>query len=80
MTYSVIYDLHHKLINALRGASKVLRIGTVIVAEPKRCRCWVCLAGYLSGLLPEGSEPSLDAIKAQGWPADVHVIGKDILR
>jgi methionyl-tRNA synthetase len=48
------------------------------------------LNGYLSGLLPLSDTPSssngssssssLDAALAQGWPADVHVIGKDILR
>jgi methionyl-tRNA synthetase len=46
------------------------------------------LNGYLSGLLPlsdadsdsvSGSS-SLDAVVQQGWPADVHIIGKDILR
>ncbi len=37
-------------------------------------------AGYISGLLPPGAEPDLDAAVQQGWPADVHVIGKDILR
>ena len=38
------------------------------------------LIGYLSALLPEGTPPTLDNLKAAGWPADVHVIGKDILR
>lgn len=37
-------------------------------------------AGYISGLLPPGAEPDLEAAVQQGWPADVHVIGKDILR
>ena len=40
--------------------------------------CW--FAGYLSGLVPEGSEPTLANVQASGWPASVHVIGKDILR
>jgi methionyl-tRNA synthetase len=53
------------------------------------------LNGYLSGLLPLSDAPSsssnggagsssssssVDAALAHGWPADVHVIGKDILR
>jgi methionyl-tRNA synthetase len=50
------------------------------------------LNGYLSGLLPLSDAPgssngdasssssSVDTALAQGWPADVHVIGKDILR
>ncbi|WIA38275.1 hypothetical protein OEZ86_001615 [Tetradesmus obliquus] len=46
------------------------------------------LNGYLSGLLPladnapssSSSSSSVEAALAQGWPADVHVIGKDILR
>eukprot|EP00967_Tisochrysis_lutea_P148337 scaffold283225_cov19-Tisochrysis_lutea.AAC.2 len=51
--------------------------------------CWACksclhgmrsLAGYLSGLIPEGSEPTLAKVKESGWPASVHIIGKDILR
>ena len=37
-------------------------------------------AGYLSGLLPSDVEPATDAVPAHGWPASVHVIGKDILR
>lgn len=52
------------------------------------------LNGYLSGLLPltddvitgsssssaDSSSSSVDRAISQGWPADVHVIGKDILR
>lgn len=37
-------------------------------------------AGYLSGLLPSDVAPSAPAVPAHGWPASVHVIGKDILR
>lgn len=46
------------------------------------CRRFDALAGYLSALLPDGSNGScsaLDAAAAAGWPA-THVIGKDILR
>jgi methionyl-tRNA synthetase len=32
------------------------------------------------GLLPDGRAASLDAVPSSGWPADLHIIGKDILR
>ncbi|CAM6127746.1 unnamed protein product [Calypogeia fissa] len=38
------------------------------------------LLGYLSALLEEGMEPSVAHAAAGGWPASVHIIGKDILR
>lgn len=43
------------------------------------------LIGYLSALLPEAEgdgapDVSPEALRAAGWPAAVHVIGKDILR
>ncbi|CAI5943454.1 unnamed protein product, partial [Closterium sp. NIES-64] len=38
------------------------------------------LLGYISALLEEGDEPSLDTAVSRGWPASVHIIGKDILR
>lgn len=38
------------------------------------------LLGYISSLLEEGDPVSLDAAMARGWPADTHIIGKDILR
>ena len=38
------------------------------------------LIGYLSALLPEGGPVTAQALAEHGWPADVHVIGKDILR
>lgn len=39
------------------------------------------LLGYISGLLLEGSDPSNpEATLSSGWPATVHIIGKDILR
>eukprot|EP00291_Cryptomonas_curvata_P010197 CAMPEP_0172200396 /NCGR_PEP_ID=MMETSP1050-20130122/29300_1 /TAXON_ID=233186 /ORGANISM="Cryptomonas curvata, Strain CCAP979/52" /LENGTH=581 /DNA_ID=CAMNT_0012877685 /DNA_START=513 /DNA_END=2254 /DNA_ORIENTATION=- len=38
------------------------------------------LLGYVSALVPPGSPPSLDAAQASGWPVNVHIIGKDILR
>ena len=38
------------------------------------------LLGYLTALLEPGDEPNLDLILERGWPASLHVIGKDILR
>jgi methionyl-tRNA synthetase len=38
------------------------------------------LLGYITALLEEGDAPDLDLAVARGWPAAVHVIGKDILR
>ncbi|MGB7566017.1 MAG: methionine--tRNA ligase [Prochlorococcaceae cyanobacterium] len=38
------------------------------------------LLGYLTALLEPGDEPDLENALARGWPASLHVIGKDILR
>ncbi|MCX5938035.1 MAG: methionine--tRNA ligase, partial [Cyanobium sp. LacPavin_0920_WC12_MAG_62_9] len=38
------------------------------------------LLGYLTALLDPNEEPDLALINARGWPAQLHVIGKDILR
>ena len=38
------------------------------------------LLGYLTALLDDGEAVSLDRLASCGWPASVHVIGKDILR
>lgn len=38
------------------------------------------LLGYLSALLDDGGEIDLERLQQVGWPASVHVIGKDILR
>uniref|UniRef100_A0A1D1YY76 methionine--tRNA ligase n=2 Tax=Anthurium amnicola TaxID=1678845 RepID=A0A1D1YY76_9ARAE len=38
------------------------------------------LLGYVSSLLKEGEEPTLDKAISSGWPASLHLIGKDILR
>ncbi len=38
------------------------------------------LVGYLSALLGPEDPADLDLLGARGWPARVHVIGKDILR
>lgn len=38
------------------------------------------LLGYISALLEDNDEPDLETALSKGWPADVHIIGKDILR
>jgi len=38
------------------------------------------LVGYLSALLDPAAPVSLDQLSERGWPAQLHVIGKDILR
>eukprot|EP00252_Welwitschia_mirabilis_P000965 TRINITY_DN10950_c0_g1_i5.p1 TRINITY_DN10950_c0_g1~~TRINITY_DN10950_c0_g1_i5.p1 ORF type:complete len:564 (+),score=91.13 TRINITY_DN10950_c0_g1_i5:9-1700(+) len=38
------------------------------------------LLGYISALLEDKSEPDLDHAVQRGWPAAIHLIGKDILR
>jgi methionyl-tRNA synthetase len=38
------------------------------------------LLGYITALLAEGDAPDLQTALNRGWPASVHVIGKDILR
>jgi methionyl-tRNA synthetase len=38
------------------------------------------LLGYLTALLEPGDAPSLALLAERGWPARLHVIGKDILR
>lgn len=38
------------------------------------------LLSYLTGLVEETETPSVEAALAQGWPMDLHLIGKDILR
>jgi len=38
------------------------------------------LLGYISSLLEPGDEPTIENAIARGWPAKVHIIGKDILR
>lgn len=38
------------------------------------------LLGYITALLEPGDPPNLDIALSRGWPASVHVIGKDILR
>lgn len=56
--------------------------GIPISRDPKQTvYVWFdALNGYLSAMVPDGVEPGLAAVQASGWPADVHLIGKDILR
>lgn len=58
--------------------------GIPIPRDPKQTvYVWFdALNGYLSGLLPEGAaaDASPEALAAAGWPASLHIIGKDILR
>lgn len=38
------------------------------------------LLGYITALIDPASEPTLDNALSEGWPIDLHLIGKDILR
>ncbi len=38
------------------------------------------LLGYITALLEDSDAPDLETALSRGWPASVHVIGKDILR
>ncbi|KAJ6815416.1 methionine--tRNA ligase, chloroplastic/mitochondrial isoform X1 [Iris pallida] len=38
------------------------------------------LLGYISALLQDGEQPNLQKAVGSGWPASLHLIGKDILR
>lgn len=38
------------------------------------------LLGYITALLEPGDDPVLETALSRGWPASLHVIGKDILR
>ena len=38
------------------------------------------LLGYITALLEANDQPQLETALANGWPASLHVIGKDILR
>ena len=38
------------------------------------------LLGYMTALLEPDAEPSLENVLSRGWPANVHLVGKDILR
>ena len=35
---------------------------------------------FSAALLPEGVDPAPEELRARGWPANVHFVGKDILR
>jgi hypothetical protein len=36
--------------------------------------------GLYAALLAEGESPTAEALASKGWPASVHLVGKDILR
>lgn len=38
------------------------------------------LLGYITSLLQPGDVPTLETALKRGWPADIHIIGKDIIR
>lgn len=52
----------------------------VILAQQRLILSFHVCLGYISALIPEGKEPSLENVKGTEWPANVHLIGKDILR
>lgn len=56
--------------------------GIPVPTDPKQTiYVWFdALLGYVSALLTEGKEPNLTNATERGWPASVHIIGKDILR
>ncbi|KAL2641423.1 hypothetical protein R1flu_009010 [Riccia fluitans] len=56
--------------------------GIPVPTDPKQTiYVWFdALLGYLSALLAEEKEPTVENAAAGGWPASVHIIGKDILR
>ena len=37
-------------------------------------------SSFAAALLPEGVDPNLEELQTRGWPANVHIVGKDILR
>ena len=51
-----------------------------LLAHPEREPEGILSVVDCAALLPEGVEPALEELQARGWPADVHFVGKDILR
>jgi methionyl-tRNA synthetase len=56
--------------------------GLPLPADPQQTiYVWFdALLGYVTALLDESAEPSLDKALSQRWPINLHLIGKDILR
>lgn len=56
--------------------------GIPLPADPQQTiYVWFdALLGYMTALLDDEIEPSLDKALSQRWPIDLHLIGKDILR
>ncbi|CAI6000608.1 unnamed protein product, partial [Closterium sp. NIES-65] len=71
---------------SLDTAQLLRRLKSLDMAQPQPCHASSLphppplLRVYISALLEEGDEPSLDTAVSRGWPASVHIIGKDILR
>ena len=58
-----------------------LLVSCVALASLQVIYVWFdALLGYLSSLLQPDDPATLDTVLKRGWPADVHVIGKDIMR
>ena len=57
------------------------RVGSSRVHLSQVIYVWFdALLGYMSSLLEEDDPATLDSVLKRGWPAEVHVIGKDIMR
>ena len=68
-----IHDLMVRICSNCFRACRVLKLQVIYV--------WFdALLGYLSSLLRPDDPATLDTVLQRGWPADVHVIGKDIMR
>ena len=64
---------------SMNEGSCTVTLSQTHVIVPIPCR-FDALIGYMSALVPDGQECTIEAVLAGGWPADVHIIGKDILR
>lgn len=62
--------------------SRLIDWGIPVPADPQQTLyVWFdALVGYLSALVPPDQPATLETVVAQGWPASLHLIGKDILR
>ncbi len=79
----------NEVLNFVRGGLKDFSISRInlewgfpIPQDPKHTiYVWFdALLGYITALLEDGQEPSLENALAQWWPINLHLIGKDILR
>ncbi|GBG67705.1 hypothetical protein CBR_g833 [Chara braunii] len=62
--------------------SRAVDWGIPVPVDPKQTiYVWFdALLGYVSSLLEGSDDTTLEAALQRGWPAQVHIIGKDILR